>query len=367
MKTVERDFSERASEASGREHGMNEREPRFPRSSTAAAEPTSQTEPRSDFLEPKFHKTEPPRPVLNDIAFTSAETIIVTEDQEHQQFFNETTRRPPTDFVSQPSFTPKGTIPRRPTTSTFFINERRSSSGQNLPSNLKTRKLSTPPGSITANGISDFDGALDVKSDPFFSSNLSCSLMRERFNIARPVNPDNQTTPNANTSSPAKHEMQQNLESQGFTNRQSLIHTSTASFTLSNYTSATATHESALSEAKIVKPHSLGVTAATPSVTQIPVITSTRAMGSESCVQSSLKAAVFKKSAVELDHLIPPPPPVAKVDGLGSGEEAFEDQDEESFEDRAAGIVSSKAGHERVLQEKKASDAVTTFDACDSA
>ncbi|KAJ3250645.1 hypothetical protein HDU77_006473 [Chytriomyces hyalinus] len=207
------------------------------------------------------------------------------------------------------------------------------------------RKSSTPPGSITANDRSDFDGALDVKNDPFFSSNPSCSPVRERFNIARPVNPDHLITPNAYTSSPAR-ELQQNVESQGFTNRQSLIHTSKASFTLSNYTSATATHESALSAAKIVKPHPLGVTAATPSVTQIPVITPTCEMGSESCMQSSLKAAVFKKSGVELDHLIPPPPPVAKVDGLGSGEEAVVDQYEESFEDQAAGMVSSKAGND---------------------
>ncbi|KAI8832573.1 hypothetical protein BJ741DRAFT_710695 [Chytriomyces cf. hyalinus JEL632] len=346
MKTVKRGFNERASDTSGGEHGPNERESRIPRSSSAA-EPTSQSEPRSDVLEAKLHKIKPPRPVLNEIAFASAETIIVIEDQEDQQFCNETTCRPPTDFVSQPSLTSKGTIPRRPT-STFF-NEWRLS-----PGNLKMRKSSTPSGSI------NFDGALDVKSDPFFSSSVSCSPVRERFNIARPVNPDNQITTHAYSPSPA-HQMQHTSEFQGFINHQYLIeerHTSTARLTQSfDNTSTTPTRESALSGAKIVKPHPLGGAAAIPSATQIRVIAPTRAMGSELCMQSSPKVAVSEKIAVELDLLIPP---AVTADGLGSGEETFVDEDEETIEDQAAVMVSSKA-------EKKASVAVTTFDACGSA
>ncbi|KAI8834342.1 Tub family-domain-containing protein [Chytriomyces cf. hyalinus JEL632] len=336
--------------------------------SSKAAESTPRSEKRSDVSDTKVHKivasAETPRPVLKDIAFMSAETIMDKEDLEDQQFFNETYKSQ-TQFVSQPSFTSDGTV--RPTSSTSFAsgytiskedlynstlisnlgNEQRPWSGKNnnLPSNFKMRKSTIAAGPIATNDASyrsEFDGTRELKNDQFYGSNLSDNSYSLRTYSPSSFDP---IASSAFSSSPTQ-QLQQNPEFQDFMNRRSLIeerHASTASLTQSDYTSTTPTRQSAFTEAKIVKPHPLG---SAPSVTQIRVITPTRAMGSEPFMQSSPKAVAFKKSAAVLDLPIPPPPTVVKVDDFGSSDESIADDDEESFEDQAAVMVSSKVGND---------------------
>ncbi|KAJ3231098.1 hypothetical protein HDU81_004039 [Chytriomyces hyalinus] len=353
--------------------------------SSKAAESTHRSEKRLDVSDTKVRKivasAETPRPILKDIAFMSAETIMDKEDLEDQQFFNETYKSP-TQFVSQSSFVSEGTV--RPASSTSFAsgypiskeelynstsisnlgNEQRPWSGKsnNLPSNFKMRKSTIAAGPIATNDASyrsDVDGTRELKNDQFYGSNLSDNSYSLRTYSPSSFDP---IAPSAFSSSPTQ-QLQQNPEFQDFMNRRSLIeerHTSTASLTQSDYTtSTTPTRQSAFIETKIVKPHPLGTAT---SVTQIRVITPTRAMGSEPFMQSSPKAVAFKKSAAVLDLPIPPPPTVVKVDDFGSSDESFVEEDEESFEDQAAVMVSTKVGNDGrqstsatvVLEAKKA-------------